>query len=67
MGDKNGPGRPAETDPKVRPPSITIRESVVTDMHDWADRLSISQSAAYQEALEDWIRKQRRLQKLISL
>ena len=67
MGDKNGPGRPAEADPRVRPPNVTIQQSVIEGVAEWAGRLNISQSAAYQEALEDWTRKQDRLQRLIRL
>ena len=67
MPSKDGPGRPAASDPKVRPPNVTINESTIEAVQIYADKLGISISAAYQESLDDWVRKQNRLEMLIKL
>jgi hypothetical protein len=66
MGN-NGPGRRPVEDPKLRPPNVTIRESTIEGVNLYADKLGISVSAAYQEALDEWLRKQNRIEALIKL
>ena len=66
MGN-NGPGRRPVDDPRLRPPNVTIRESTIEAVNLYADKLGISISAAYQEALDDWTRKQNNLERLIKL
>ena len=49
-------GRPPAEDPRINPPSIRIRESMVEKLREIAEATNKSQSDIWEEALDSYIR-----------